>query len=101
LAEAPGDAALANLDVSARIVTAQAIGVLRVPVPAWIHEGDTQAPIFVQNGRYFERKMLTLGVIGSSYMEIQAALKPGQRIFLPDPATQSGVSRISNEKIYD
>jgi len=101
LAEAPGDAALANLDVSARIVTARAEGVLRAPLPAWIHLGDTQAPIFVEEGAYFERKMVTLGVIGSSYMEIQAAVKPGQRIVLPDPASRPGVARIAKEVMYD
>ncbi|MCH8536942.1 MAG: HlyD family efflux transporter periplasmic adaptor subunit [Alkalimonas sp.] len=92
------DNARANLDVSARIITAQADSVLRVAPILGLRDGNRDADVFVQQGDRFVRRQIQVGILGRDHMEIIGGLRAGEQILLDPPARlQQQESILSKE----
>lgn len=91
--------ARANLDISARIITAQANAVVRVPPVLGLRDGHSATSIFVHQGDHFVRRQVQVGILGRDYMEIVDGLQPGDQILLDPPARLQQQATISTREL--
>ncbi|MEE2002177.1 HlyD family efflux transporter periplasmic adaptor subunit [Alkalimonas sp. MEB108] len=91
--------ARANLDISARIITAQTDAVVRVPPVLGLRDGHSATSIFVHQGDHFVRRQVHVGILGRDYMEIVDGLQPGDQILLDPPARLQQQTIISTKEL--
>lgn len=78
--------ARANLDVQARIITAESQQTMRVNTPLGLTDQSYSGHVFVEQNNGFLRREVQFGVMGSDFTEILEGLRVGERILLDVPS---------------
>lgn len=78
--------ARANLDVQARIITAESGNTLRVATPLNLSAQSYSATLFVEQNNGFVRRDVQIGVVGSDFTEILEGVRAGERVLLDVPS---------------
>ena len=93
------DTARANLDVSARIITATSQQVIRVAPTLGTREGHSTLVVFVLNGNGFERRQVQIGILARDFMEVIHGLQPGEKILLDTPSQLQHLDYITTKDL--
>lgn len=81
--------AVNNLSVSAEVLLASIPNTLRIVKPLYLEAQNKQQALYVHNGERIVKKIVTIGLQGSEFIEVLAGLEVGEQVLKALPQSKS------------
>jgi multidrug resistance efflux pump len=95
----PPDTVLAGMSATVTVTTASVDNVLRVPATALQGSASAGYDVLVMNGSSTTATAVTVGLVTTSYAEIQSGLTAGQTVVTGTTTSKSGTTTTSNSNL--
>jgi macrolide-specific efflux system membrane fusion protein len=95
----PPDTVLAGMSATVTVTTASVDNVLRVPATALQGSASAGYDVLVMNGTSTTATPVTVGLVTTSYAEIQSGLTAGETVVTGTTASKTGTTTTSNSNL--